>query len=75
MVSISKTVGRRVKLNEIWNSGIVVIHIYGIFDLAVFKVIVGVIRCICLKWPVSQIRMVIEQSGVKFGTRGYELHA
>ncbi len=33
MVSISKTVGRRVKLNEIWNSGIVVIHIYGILTL------------------------------------------
>ena len=117
MTCISKTAGHRAKRTEIWDSGILVVHIWGIFDLVGFKVI----WCNCLKiawiskttgcrakwteswdlwmlvthmeyiWlsrvqgpfeghslhlsqkilPVSQKRLVIEQNGVKFGTRGY----
>ena len=32
----SKTAGRRAKLTEVWDSGTLVSHIYGGFDLVVF---------------------------------------
>ncbi len=49
MGNISKRAGRRAKRSEIWDSGIVVIHIWCTFDLVVSNVIWGVIRCTCLK--------------------------
>ncbi len=49
MVSISKTVGRRAKFSAIWDSWILVTHIWGTFDLAGSKRHFMVIRCTCLK--------------------------
>ncbi len=40
---------RRVKRSEIWGWGLVVTDIWGTFDLSLFKVILGVIRCTCFK--------------------------
>ena len=48
----SKAAGYRAKLSEIWDSWILVTHIWGTFDFVGFKVIwgwVGVIRCTYLK--------------------------
>ncbi len=71
MASISKMAGRRAKTTEIWESGILVTHIWGTFDLVGFKVILGSIGALMSKWPVSQKRLVIKQKGLKFENQGH----
>ena len=49
MACNSKTCHRGAKRIEIWNLLVVGERIWDIFDLAVFKVLVGIIRCSCHK--------------------------
>ncbi len=65
-----KTAGHGVKGNEIWDSGIVVVCIWGTFDILVFKVALGSLCVLVSKWTLTRKRLAIGQSGVKFGTRG-----
>ena len=69
MASNSKTTGRRAKRSGIWVSWILVTHIWGTYDLVVFKGILESFGAFVSKWPVSRKWLVIEQNGVKFGTR------
>ena len=46
-----------------------VIHIWGTFDLVVFKAIWGPFGALVSRWPVSQKWLVVERDGVKFETR------
>ncbi len=46
--------GRRMKQTEIRDLGTVVTHIWGTFDLVVFKVISGSFGALVSKWPVIQ---------------------
>ena len=39
-------------------------------DLLVFKVILGSFGALFSKWPVIQTQVSVENSGVKFGSRG-----
>ncbi len=71
MICISKTDGRRAKQTEIWDPGILVTKIWGTFGLVGFKVILGSFGALVSKLPVSQKWLVVEQNGLKFGTRGY----
>ncbi len=63
-----KMTGCRVKPSEISDSGILVDHIEGTFDLVVLKVIFGAFRTIVLKWPVSRFSYWImwEDDTLKF---------
>ncbi len=54
------TAGCRVKRSEIWESGVVVICIWGTFDLLVFKVILGSLIALVSKWPVTQKYLAVE---------------
>ena len=67
----SKTVCRRAKRTEIWDSGILVTHIWGAFDLVGYKVILGSFSALVSKWSVSQKWLAVEQNGVKLGIRRY----
>ncbi len=58
----------RAKKSEIWNSGIVVTCIWGIFDLLVFNVIFRLFGALVSKWPVTRKQLVVDQNGVKIGT-------
>ncbi len=69
----SKTADRRAKQNEIWLSGVIVICIWGIFDLLVFNF--GSFGALISKWPITRKRLVVERNGVKWGSRGQLLHA
>ena len=68
MACNSKTAGRRAKYSEIWDSGVVVIYIWGTFDLLVFKVIWGSFIALDTIWPVAQKWLALERNRVKFGT-------
>ncbi len=65
MAYISKTAGRRAKRSEIWDSGARVAHLWGIFDLVMFKVICGSFRALVSEWPVTRKRLVVHWNGVK----------
>ncbi len=43
-------------------------YICGVFDLYVFRVILGSLGALVSKWPGAQ-KLAVEQKGVKFGTR------
>ena len=47
----SETGGSRGKQTEIWDSERLATHIWGIFDLVVFKVILGSLGALVSKWP------------------------
>ncbi len=66
-----KQLCRRVKISEIWDSGTLVNTYMGYIDLVGFKVNLGLFGAIVSKWPVSLKHLIIEQNGVKLGTRGY----
>ncbi len=55
----SKMAGRRGNRNEIWNSGVVLVCIWGTSDLAVFKVILGSFCALISKCPVTRKRQAI----------------
>ena len=61
--------GRIAKRTEIWNSGALTTHIWGAFDVVVFKVIWGSFGTFVSKWLVNRKRLVIERNGVKFRTQ------
>ena len=66
----SKTAGLRTKQWN-WDSGILIHqHIWGTFDLLVFKVIFGSFSALVSKRPGTRKQLTIEWKGVKFGTRG-----
>ena len=71
MACNSNTTGRRGKQTEIWESGTLATHILGTFDLVGFNVILGSFSAVVLQWPVTRKWLVVEQPGVKFGTRGH----
>ncbi len=71
MVCISKTAGRRAKQNGIWDAWLLVTHIWGTFDLLVFKVISGHSAHFFSKWPVTPKRLALGQKGMKFETQGH----
>ncbi len=54
MACNSKTACRRAKRNEIWESEVMVEHIWGTFDPVVLHVILGSVDAILLKRPVIQ---------------------
>ncbi len=60
MYYILKTAGCRTKRSKIWDSGTLVIHMWRIFDLVVFKVMLGSFGGLVSKWTVTQKRMVVE---------------
>ncbi len=43
----------------------------GTFDIVVFRVILGSLGALVSKWHVTQKPLVVEQNGLKFGTRRY----
>ncbi len=47
-------------MDEIWDSWILVIHIWGTFDLVVVKVILGSFSALVSEWPVTQNRLVVD---------------
>ncbi len=49
MCEILKMAGRRAKRSKIWDSRILVTHTWSIFDLVVFKVILGSFSAFVLK--------------------------
>ncbi len=53
------------------DSWILATHIWGTFDLVVFKVILGSFGAFVSKWPISRKRRVLERNVVKFGNHGY----
>ncbi len=71
MACNSKPASRRAKRTDILDSGTLVTHIWGTFDLAMFNVILGSLNTIVAKWPVTKKRMVVEQNGLIFWTRGH----
>ncbi len=73
MACNSKMAGRRAIRSEIWESGVIVTRIWGTFDLLVFKVILGSFGAFVSKWPVTQKRLAIEPTGMKFGRTQGEL--
>ena len=62
MACIWEIAGRRAKLSEILDSGVVVICIFSTFDLLVFKVIFLSFGALLSKWPVTQKRPAVEQN-------------
>ena len=52
--------GRRVKRIEIWDSWILVAHVWGTFDLVGFEVILGSFGAVVSKWPVTQKRLLLQ---------------
>ena len=68
MACILKKTGCRVKQSEIWDSGVLAVCIWCIFDLVGFEVIWRSCSALVSKWPVSQKRLVLEWNWVKFGT-------
>ncbi len=48
-----------------------IIYYIGIFDLVVFKVILGSFGALSLNWSITGKRLVIEQNGMKLETHGY----
>ncbi len=58
MCDVWKITGRRAERSEIWDSGILVMHIWCNFDLVVFKVIFGSFGGFVSKCTVSQKRLV-----------------
>ena len=49
MACNSKTTGRRAKSSNIWDSGRVLTHISGAYDVGSVQGHLGAIQCICLK--------------------------
>ncbi len=74
MSNILKRAGRRAKRGEIWDSGTQVTFTWRTFDLVVFEVILGSFGALCLKWPVTRKRLVVERKRVKFETLGQLLY-
>ncbi len=70
MACISKTVDRRAIQSEIWDSWVLVTHIWGIYDLVVFKVILGSFGAIVSKWPVCRKWLVVVVFKVILGSFG-----
>ncbi len=66
----SKTAGRRAKRSEIWDLAIVVVCIWDIFCLLVFKVMLGSSSEFVSKWPLTRKQLAVERNGVKSGTCG-----
>ncbi len=66
----SKTAGRGVKRNEIWESWVVATCTWVTFDFLVFKVSLGSFGALVSKWPASGKRLAVERNDVNFGTRG-----
>ena len=54
-----KTALRRAKWFKIWESGVLVEHTLGTFDLVVFKVVLFGAFCTCLKWPVTPYLLAV----------------
>ncbi len=54
MACNSKIAGCRMKRSEIWESWVVVVCIWGTFDLLVLKVILGSFGALVSKWPVTR---------------------
>ena len=71
MCDILKRAGRRAKLSEIWDPGLLVTCMWCTFDLVVFNVNLRSFGALVSKWPVFRKWLVVERNGVKFGTRGY----
>ncbi len=71
---IMETAGRRAKRTTTWDSATLVTHMWCTFDLVVLKVILKSFGAHVSKWPVTPKWLVVEQSGVKFETRGQLLH-
>ncbi len=71
---IMETADRRAKWTKIWDSGTLVTHMWCTFDLVVFKVILRSFGARVSKWPVTPKRLVVEQTRVKFETRGQLLY-
>ena len=68
---ISKMAGRRVKLSEIWASGVSIQCTQGTFDTTVLNVILGSFGAFPIfDNLVSRKRLVVERNRVKFGLRG-----
>ena len=59
--------GRGAKRSEIWDSGTIVINIWGTFELVGFMVIWGLfrLRALVSELPVTQKRLVVGWKGVK----------
>ncbi len=66
---IMETASRRAKLTKIWDSGISVTHMWGTFDLVVFKLILGSFGALVSKWPVYRNQLV-QWNWVKFEIQG-----
>ncbi len=71
MCDILKMAYPRAKRSEMCDSGILVTHTWSIFDFVVFKVILGSFGAFVTKLPVSRKGVVVDQNGLKFGTRIY----
>ena len=50
MVNILEMANCRVKWSEIWDSGVLMERVWGIFDLAAFKVIQGSLGALTIFW-------------------------
>ena len=68
---IMEMVNGRVKQTEIWDLGALNIqHIWGTFDLYMFKVIWRSFGALVSKWPVPQKWLACKNKGGAFGTLG-----
>ncbi len=63
--------GHRVARTEIRDTGALVTHIWGIFDLVLLKVILMSFGALASKWPVTLKQLLVERNAVKCRTRGY----
>ena len=69
---VSKMAGRRAKWSEIWASVVSIQCTQGTFALKSFKVILGSLGAFPIfEKPISRKRLVVEWSGVKFGSQDW----
>ncbi len=71
---IVETAGPKAKWTKMWDSGTLVTHMWCTFDLVVFKVILRSFGARVSNWPVTPKRLLVEQNGVKFESRGQLLY-
>ena len=64
MASRSKMAGSRAKLTTICDSGMLATHVWCIFDLVGFRVILESFSALASKWPATPKRLVIERTEI-----------